>query len=349
MAVAKVVINEVLPNPAAVGDAGEWIELFNPTNKPVDLAGWQLDDTEGGSKPYEIKEGVIGAYGYLVYYKEETKLSLNNDVDEVRLFNPEGVLVDSTGYTNAKEEWVWARIPDGSSLWQYSEILTPGKSNRAPPTPVPTLAVVYPSTGIYIAGVTACPEEGESEAVQLKSELAESISMDNWLIIDLAGNKRYLSGVLAAGVKADFIISGSILNNSGDSISLKNPNGETVAEYEYTGCGHETSSIINPDTGYQNQNYDWRMETGSNNPVYSPNDDLESIFITEEATASAYRLASVAGVIDLTEKSVEGEIEIGTEVIGEPDGLSKLGMIGVLGIITGGGILFLQKKKLSIF
>ena len=42
------IITEIQANPDAVDDvAGEWLELYNPTSKPIDLTGWKLSDTTG--------------------------------------------------------------------------------------------------------------------------------------------------------------------------------------------------------------------------------------------------------------------------------------------------------------
>ncbi len=42
------IITEIEVNPDAVSDEdGEWLELYNPTSKPIDLAGWKLSDTTG--------------------------------------------------------------------------------------------------------------------------------------------------------------------------------------------------------------------------------------------------------------------------------------------------------------
>jgi hypothetical protein len=45
---SSVVINEVLYNPSNTNDSGlEWIKLFNPTDTPINLSGFQLNATSG--------------------------------------------------------------------------------------------------------------------------------------------------------------------------------------------------------------------------------------------------------------------------------------------------------------
>ena len=42
-----VVINEIMQNPSAVFDSdGEWFELINTTNNPIDIDGWTIEDND---------------------------------------------------------------------------------------------------------------------------------------------------------------------------------------------------------------------------------------------------------------------------------------------------------------
>jgi len=113
-------INEILPNPVGSDTVGEFIELYNPNKEDIDLAGWQIDDDEGGSRPHQIKDGKIKAGKYLLLPRTETKLSLNNDFDAVRIFSPDGLLQDEIDYEDAKEgrsyslsggDWFWSERP----------------------------------------------------------------------------------------------------------------------------------------------------------------------------------------------------------------------------------------------
>ena len=124
----KIKISEFLPDPAGTDD-GEWIELYNEGGVDVDLFGWSVDDVEGGSKPYKIERHVIiKADDFQVFKKEETFLVLNNSSDEVRLFDPENILVDQVAYASVKENHSWAWL---NSEWQDSATLTPGVANQS--------------------------------------------------------------------------------------------------------------------------------------------------------------------------------------------------------------------------
>ncbi len=145
-------LNEFLPAPRNVdwdGDGmasyeDEWVELYNPGSKVVGLAGWRLDDmAEGGSAPYVIPLGVsIPSKGFLVLYRRQTGLALNNDGDWVRLLRPDGSVADAFRYTyDIGYDRSWSRTEDGGGTWTDSDSPTPGGPNRfssPAPTPTPT-------------------------------------------------------------------------------------------------------------------------------------------------------------------------------------------------------------------
>lgn len=115
----KIYISEFLPNPEGDDGEGEWIEIFNSARQSVDLSGWTLDDGEGGSKPYSIPSGtMIDEESYVLFTREDTKLSLNNTNDKVRLFAPNKSLVDSIAYSKVLEGKSYARL---NGRWTWTE------------------------------------------------------------------------------------------------------------------------------------------------------------------------------------------------------------------------------------
>lgn len=123
-----IIINEWLPNPLGNDTDGEFIELKNKGNAPVDLAGWRLDDAEGGSAEYIIPAGVKMAAGEIkLFERAETKLALNNSSDSVRLKDPPGRVKAEQNYETTKEGVSFNWREDGSS--QLSTTITPGSAN----------------------------------------------------------------------------------------------------------------------------------------------------------------------------------------------------------------------------
>ena len=160
-------LNEVMVNPAAVGDSeGEWIEFFNPGDVPVNLRGWLLADL--GSDRHVIgADFVVPAGGYAVAARLAdpslnggvaadyvyTGISLANGDDELLLTAPDGTEVDRLLWGGA----TGVTVPDGASLqrmdydvsigltpsgapWPGSagDAGTPGQANVAAPLLAPT-------------------------------------------------------------------------------------------------------------------------------------------------------------------------------------------------------------------
>ena len=120
------VINEFLPDPAGDNSQGEWIELFNEGDEPVDLGGWKLADKT--SKFTIPKNTVISAKSFLVFYRPDTKLSINNDGEILSLIDPNGEPAFKVSYDDkAPEGQALARQPDGK--WAWSSAPTPGSQN----------------------------------------------------------------------------------------------------------------------------------------------------------------------------------------------------------------------------
>jgi len=67
---------------APANPADEWIELHNPTRRPVDLAGWSITVQVPGrriAQTYRFaRRSTIAAGDYLVLFQRETKLVLDN-------------------------------------------------------------------------------------------------------------------------------------------------------------------------------------------------------------------------------------------------------------------------------
>lgn len=125
---AMIILNEILPNPTG-SDNEEFIEIYNIGKENVNLKDWSLDDEEGGSKPYKIKDDlIIKVDEYLVIKKKESSISLNNNGDAVRLFDAENNLVDEIVYEPVPEGASFSLAQDGN--WYWTATITPGKANK---------------------------------------------------------------------------------------------------------------------------------------------------------------------------------------------------------------------------
>ncbi|MDF1498157.1 MAG: lamin tail domain-containing protein [Patescibacteria group bacterium] len=128
----RIIISEIYPNPnGRDNESGnyEWIELYNNSDRDVNLRGWQIDDIlNKGSKLYIIKkDNIIKAREYKLFINAETKIILNNSGDEVNILWPDGTVVDSVQYKKTTEEWSYSLFYDDS--WMWNSYKTPGKEN----------------------------------------------------------------------------------------------------------------------------------------------------------------------------------------------------------------------------
>jgi len=125
----EIIISEIFPNPAGNDSEAEFIEVYNKSESDVNLAGWRLGDET--NKRYTVKENlIIKTKEYLVIYREDSGIALNNSGDTVKLFQPllEAVYQE-VKYEASQEDWSynWREV-DGKYVW--SEIVTPGQANE---------------------------------------------------------------------------------------------------------------------------------------------------------------------------------------------------------------------------
>jgi len=110
------ILCEIMPNPGAVNDAdGEYLEICNLTNGPLDLSGWLIrsGDTESHEIPaggpvnvpakgvfLAAKSGDFGSNGGLTPDHVYTKINLSNGADDLSLWCG-GNLVDAVAWDTA--------------------------------------------------------------------------------------------------------------------------------------------------------------------------------------------------------------------------------------------------------
>lgn len=162
---SQIKISELLPNPVGSDDA-EWIELFNQGQNTVDLSGFKVQDNSAGQ--YTIGQGLLLAgNSYLVLYKNQTKISLNNTGgDSVKVYSPDNNLLDSAIYDASAPEGKSLALINGSFAWTPSP--TPGQANVLPENQAPQAMLkiegdkFFANTKIIFSGSESIdPEEGE--------------------------------------------------------------------------------------------------------------------------------------------------------------------------------------------
>ncbi|MGH2621396.1 MAG: lamin tail domain-containing protein, partial [Anaerolineales bacterium] len=143
---SRVVINEVLIRPrhdwegtGGVTTADEFIELYNAGPMDVYLKGWWLDDSSGGgSNPFDLPGVTIPAHGYVVFFRTQTKIALNDTGDTVRLLAPDEQVIDEITYLSVRAANLsFGRLPDGSDHLSYGLWPTPRQPNLLFEEPIP--------------------------------------------------------------------------------------------------------------------------------------------------------------------------------------------------------------------
>ena len=166
-------INEFSYNDPFNYPTGDWIELFNRTDQPINMAGWKI--THGISE-FTISDSIIVApSGYLVVCQDVERFQntltnvsnvvgdfhfdLNNKSGKIALFDAAGQQIHSVRYADYRP---WPPLADGHGAtveldqnqegnspleWResYSLLGTPGLSNSLPPD----------ITGIFVNEVMA--------------------------------------------------------------------------------------------------------------------------------------------------------------------------------------------------
>ena len=157
-AYSDVIINEIMYNPRSNGNDAEYIELYNRSQSPIDLSGWQF--SAGVSFTFPLGAQISGN-GYLVicrnelfvrdFYRLTTNMAtignyapsgLSNNGETLTLLNSTGFLIDTVEF-NDGPPWPTQADGNGSSLelmhpmtdngnaayWAPSIRPTPGQAN----------------------------------------------------------------------------------------------------------------------------------------------------------------------------------------------------------------------------
>ena len=131
----RVVINEVLPRPAQdhngdgqINTDDEFIELYNPGDAPIALAGWQLQDGSGRRITLGAERFLV-AGGMLILWRRDSNLNLNDAGDALFLLDSAGVVVDQLAWEQRRAGEALGKYPDGATLHDSLDP-TPGAPNR---------------------------------------------------------------------------------------------------------------------------------------------------------------------------------------------------------------------------
>lgn len=258
----KLVISELLPDPAKpqTDAEHEFVELYNPNDKPVELSGYVIQTGANLQYEYQIADIIIQPRGFQAFFAARTGLILPNSGGRVQLLAPNGTIAaDLVRYENAPAGQSWSRI---QNIFQWSDRLTPGKANL-PPLPEPpkpnhnnpgsssanssvpfangrvanTDSISYPKVLITELLPDPAPPslDADDEFVELYNPNDFAVKLDGWRLKtgSTLRSSTSLDGIqLKAGQRialfaADYTIS---LANKGGQAQLVAPNGQAVSQ-----------------------------------------------------------------------------------------------------------------------
>jgi CotH kinase protein/Lamin Tail Domain/Chitobiase/beta-hexosaminidase C-terminal domain len=144
----SVVFNEIMASNVQEamdpqGQYDDWIELHNPTDAPVNVAGLYLTDNRAIPKKWQIPTDdtsltTIEAGGFLLIWADEDTdqeglhagFGLDAAGEEVLLFDTDGAtVIDSVEYNQQIPDISYGRFPDATGLWQPMGSPSPAAPN----------------------------------------------------------------------------------------------------------------------------------------------------------------------------------------------------------------------------
>lgn len=125
----QLIITEMLPDAVGADTGGEFIEIYNPYDEPVGLAGYKLAVGQNFEKLVSLPSNLeISPKQYLAFYNSTLSFTLLNSSSRARLIAPDSTVVgEIPSYANPKEGHSWAQFEDG---WKFTQKATPDAVNE---------------------------------------------------------------------------------------------------------------------------------------------------------------------------------------------------------------------------
>ena len=137
-----------LEDPDEPGEFPDWLELYNNSDTPVNLAGLYLTDDLSNTTKFQITGSlVISPYGFLLFYADDetvqgpqhTNFKLSAGGEALALVAADGsTILDSFTFGPQSTDISQGRFPDGTGDWYFFNAPTPGGSNNTLSAPVIT-------------------------------------------------------------------------------------------------------------------------------------------------------------------------------------------------------------------
>jgi hypothetical protein len=149
-----------------------WIEVYNPTDRAVELGGLMVSHPSTGEGPWKTPQtmGVVPAKGFGVIWFDSNNVQPNNapfklDVDggTIVISDANGKEIVRQDYPASMERVSYARVEDETGEWGMTDTPTPGMTNKgikvlkeqlaAPVVNQPSKLFTGQSGGMFMGGM----------------------------------------------------------------------------------------------------------------------------------------------------------------------------------------------------
>lgn len=261
---SKVLISKVKVSGTTATD--EFVELYNASATPANLLGWSLKKkTVGGTVTNLVgsfPNSLIDAFSYfLVTSKTAPTSSLSPDLtystseslannNAASLFDQSSTLIDEVAWGTisttigiprpnpaANQIMLWLPEPTPTSTENASPTDAPTTTTTTDDAPTSTTTETPPDnwSAIKINEIMPNPDDG-NEWVELYNAGTVDIDLANGTLCDNRAAKctiADLTGIIPAHSFTTFYLKTNYLNNTGDSVILKDPNNTIVDHIDY--------------------------------------------------------------------------------------------------------------------
>ena len=192
-----VVINEVMADNIVTfadnyGQFDDWVEIFNPLNYDVNLAGYFLSDNSENPRRWQVPSTFIDsvkipAHGYLLFFADDdgsqgvlhTNFNLNNNTEFIGLYSPDGLTrVDEIYWQHMDADTSLGRLTDGSPEWVNFIVTTPDFSNNQGVISVQEMDVSKKIFSVYpnpTRGILQCSKKSNIQVYSIQGNLVETL------------------------------------------------------------------------------------------------------------------------------------------------------------------------------
>ena len=226
-----IVINEFLAK-TTQPDAGDWIEVYNRGDQPVDVGGMYLSDDAGDLARFRIPDGLtLDAGDYRSFTREELGFGLSSFGEKIFLTAADlSRVTDAVNYGGqVLPEVSYGRYPDGADEWCFMPNPSPGGPN-----------FVELEDSIVINEIMYHPitEDNRDEYLELYNRGTQTVDLSSWSLsnavnfvfspgVELGPGEYLVVAKDAAHIQAKYGISNvignyeGVLANDGESIRLR--------------------------------------------------------------------------------------------------------------------------------